>query len=103
RRGGAEAGARCAVGRRRERRWIHHRRHRRDRGHDPGGRVTRDSYPELDTLPADWLVPPADQPEYLDLPGFDLDENVNLGAALSDAVAARGHADLPAIISESGV
>jgi 2-aminobenzoate-CoA ligase len=62
-----------------------------------------DRYPLFPSLPQEWLVPPEDQPEYLDLPDRALDEDVNLGAALSDehVVAGRG-GDLAIVHHESG-
>ncbi|MEW1823109.1 class I adenylate-forming enzyme family protein [Arthrobacter sp. NPDC080031] len=54
-----------------------------------------DIYPLLDTLPAEWLVPPEEQPDYLEVletPG------PNLGEALSDAHVRDGRGDDIAII-----
>jgi 2-aminobenzoate-CoA ligase len=44
----------------------------------------KDVYPRLDTLPADWLTAPADQPDYLSVPGVTLDEGIDLGSMLCD-------------------
>lgn len=63
-----------------------------------------DIYPDYPALPAEWLVRPEDQPDYLELPGVILDESVSLGAALSDAQVARGLGEQVAIIHhETGV
>ena len=63
----------------------------------------RDVYPRLDTLPHEWLTDPADQPEYLGLPGVTLDEGTDLGSMLCDAQvdSGRGHA-LAIVHHESG-
>ncbi|MCF1592535.1 class I adenylate-forming enzyme family protein [Streptomyces muensis] len=61
-----------------------------------------DRYPVHPTLPPEWLVPPEDQPDYLTVPGVELDDAVNLGAALSDEQVGRGHGDVPAIIEFGG-
>lgn len=63
----------------------------------------KDHYPQLDSLPQEWLVPPEDQPEYADIPGFEIDESTGLGNALSDAHVAAGHGgDIAIIHHESG-
>jgi 2-aminobenzoate-CoA ligase len=63
----------------------------------------KDAYPRLRTLPHEWLVDPADQPEYLELPGAVLDETTDLGSMLCDAQVAKGLGDTVAIIHhESG-
>lgn len=63
----------------------------------------KDAYPRLNTLPHEWLVDPADQPEYLDLPGVVLDETTDLGSMLCDAQVAKGLGDTVAIVHhESG-
>jgi 2-aminobenzoate-CoA ligase len=62
-----------------------------------------DQYPDYPSLPLEWLVPPEDQPDYLDVPGVVLDEGQTLGAALSDARVLLGQGDDIAIIHhESG-
>jgi 2-aminobenzoate-CoA ligase len=58
----------------------------------------KDRYPQLATLPSEWLVSPADQPEYIDIPGFHLDESVDLGSALSDAHVVAGRGDTAAVV-----
>jgi 2-aminobenzoate-CoA ligase len=58
----------------------------------------RDTYPDLDTLPHEWLVPASEQPEYLPLPDAGLDEQVDLGAMLSDMQVSRGLGDAIAMI-----
>jgi 2-aminobenzoate-CoA ligase len=58
----------------------------------------RDVYPRLDTLPHEWLTDPADQPEYLGLPGVDLDEGTDLGSMLCDAQVAGGLGSALAIV-----
>jgi 2-aminobenzoate-CoA ligase len=50
----------------------------------------RDVYPRLDTLPHEWLVDPADQPDYSEWPGAVLDEDTDLGSMLCDAQVAKG-------------
>jgi 2-aminobenzoate-CoA ligase len=63
----------------------------------------RDVYPPHPGLPADWLVPQRDQPEYLPLPGAPVDEELNVGAALSDAHVTAGRGDVVALVHhESG-
>jgi 2-aminobenzoate-CoA ligase len=44
----------------------------------------KDIYPRLDTLPAEWLTAPEDQPDYLGVPGVTLDEGTDLGSMLCD-------------------
>jgi 2-aminobenzoate-CoA ligase len=58
----------------------------------------KDIYPLLETLPAEWLVPPDFQPDYLPLPGISLPDDANIGVQLSDALVARGLGDSPAIV-----
>jgi 2-aminobenzoate-CoA ligase len=58
----------------------------------------KDTYPRLDTLPHEWLVGAAGQPDYLPLPGMVLDERMDLGRALSDGQVARGLGDVIAIV-----
>jgi len=63
----------------------------------------KDSYPRLEPLPHEWLVPPADQPDYLHLPGVVLDERVDLGSMMCDAQVSKGLGDVIAIMHhESG-
>lgn len=63
-----------------------------------------DVYPDFPALPSKWLVDPADQPDYLDLPGVVLDESVSLGHALSDAFVELGMGENTAIVHyESGI
>jgi len=63
----------------------------------------KDTYPRLETLPPEWLTAPADQPEYLELPGVVLDEDTDLGSMLSDAQVRQGRGDAAAIVHhESG-
>jgi 2-aminobenzoate-CoA ligase len=62
----------------------------------------RDVYPRRPALPQDWLVPPSQQPDYVDLPGLE-PAAANLGEALSDAHVAAGRGDLVAVVHhESG-
>src|SRR5271163_495005 len=65
---------------------------------DSGEHCMKDRYPSLESLPADWLVPPQDQPDYTSIPGVTLDESISLGDALSDAHVHAGHGEIPAII-----
>ena len=58
----------------------------------------KDIYPLLETLPAEWLVPPDSQPDYLPLPGVRLPDDANIGVQLSDALVARGLGDRLAIV-----
>lgn len=63
----------------------------------------KDIYPRLDTLPHEWLTDPADQPEYLGLPGVRLDERTDLGSMLCDAQVGNGLGSAVAIVHhESG-
>ena len=63
----------------------------------------RDIYPRLERLPHDWLVRPEDQPDYLELPGVQLDETVDLGSMLCDVHVRDGRGDATAIVHhESG-
>ena len=63
----------------------------------------KDVYPRLDRLPHEWLVPPEEQPEYLDLPGTCLDETMDLGSMLCDVHVRNGLGDALAVIHhESG-
>jgi 2-aminobenzoate-CoA ligase len=63
----------------------------------------KDHYPLLERLPADWLVPTDEQPDYLDLPGVRIAADTNLGVELSDAWVGRGLGDAPAVTHhESG-
>jgi len=59
----------------------------------------KDRYPSYPALDPGWLVPPEDQPEYLDLPGRDL----AAGANTATAILAAAPAGAPAIIrNETG-
>jgi 2-aminobenzoate-CoA ligase len=58
----------------------------------------RDRYPDLDTLPHEWLVRAPAQPEYLPLPDAALDEHVDLGSMLCDTPVGRGLGDVTAIV-----
>ncbi len=58
----------------------------------------RDTYPLHPGLPADWLVPPGDQPEYLPLPGAAIDDELNVGEALSGAHVKAGRGGGVALI-----
>jgi 2-aminobenzoate-CoA ligase len=63
----------------------------------------KDTYPRLDTLPHEWLTEPADQPDYLDVPGIRLDEGTDLGSMLCDVPARNGLGGATAMIHhESG-
>src|SRR5690348_14822357 len=63
----------------------------------------RDTYPSYPGLPDAFLVPPALQPEYLDLPGLVLPPDANVGDQLADAHVRAGHGgDLAVIHHESG-
>ena len=63
-----------------------------------------DVYPRLDTLPHEWLTAPADQPEYLDVPGVRLDEGTDLGSMLCDVPARNGLGGATALVHhESGL
>ena len=57
----------------------------------------RDRYPDLDTLPHEWLVRAPDQPEYLPLPDAALDEHADLGSMLCDRQVGAGLGDVVAI------
>jgi 2-aminobenzoate-CoA ligase len=71
-------------------------------GHE-GGAGVKDVYPQLDTLPNEWLTAPAAQPDYLELPGVVLDEGTDLGSALCDAHVRAGRGDAVGIVHhESG-
>lgn len=58
----------------------------------------RDQYPDLDTLPNEWLVRALDQPTYQPLPGAALDEHIDLGSMLCDTQVSRGLGDVIAIV-----
>jgi 2-aminobenzoate-CoA ligase len=58
----------------------------------------KDIYPRLDTLPAEWLTAPQDQPDYLSVPGVTLDEGTDLGSMLSDVQVSRGLGGAVAIV-----
>ena len=63
----------------------------------------KDIYPQLGTLPPEWLTAPEDQPEYLDVPGIRLDEGTDLGSMLCDVPARAGLGGATAIVHhESG-
>lgn len=56
------------------------------------------TYPELPNLPGPGLVPPERQPTYLDLPGVDLPEEVNLCQEMVDRFVLEGRGDRPAVV-----
>ena len=63
----------------------------------------KDTYPDLLTLPSEWLVPPQLQPDYLTLPGTEIHPFANLGVELSDAHIRAGHGgDIAVVHHESG-
>lgn len=58
----------------------------------------KDVYPDLPTIPSEWLVPPELQPEYLDVPGVELADDANLAHGVCDAHVDAGHGDALAVI-----
>jgi 2-aminobenzoate-CoA ligase len=56
-----------------------------------------DLYPSYDTVPARWLVPPDDQPDYLEHPGSAVGDTVNLTDLLVDRHVREGRGDRVAI------
>jgi 2-aminobenzoate-CoA ligase len=59
-----------------------------------GTHRVKDRYPAYPSIDPSWLVPPEDQPEYLDLPGRRLAPDANLAAA----ILATAPPDAPAVI-----
>lgn len=55
------------------------------------------TYPRIPSLDPDGLVPPDDQPTYLELPGEDVASPVNLCGEIVDRHVAEGRGDRPAI------
>jgi 2-aminobenzoate-CoA ligase len=60
-----------------------------------------DLYPDLPTLPQEWLVQGEDQPDYLDVPGIELD-GTDLGTLLSNTHVHAGNGGRVAIIHHEG-
>ena len=57
----------------------------------------KDLYPAYDTVPADWLVPPEAQPEYLAPAGQSVGETLNLADLLIDRHVRDGRGDRVAV------
>jgi len=63
----------------------------------------KDVYPAYDSVPADWLVPPAAQPEYLRLSVPDAGDELNLTDCLVDRQVREGRGDHVAVhLAEDG-
>ena len=58
----------------------------------------KDTYPSYETLRQDWLVAPAQQPEYLELEGSEVGPTSNVGLWLTERQIARGNGARPALI-----
>lgn len=58
----------------------------------------KDRYPSFPSLPQEWLVPPEQQPEYLELDGSEVDGSSNAGTWLTERQVRLGRGSTPALI-----